>query len=296
MTDATAVATTAGPQRPGAARRILRFPITWTVIGVALIVLVDALATGIGASFGAAGTAIGALIGGAAAVPIYLFAMRTVGGRAVPELSRHQLGRNIGIGLAIGTAFIVVSVAAVALLGGFTIVWHPVGGMSVVFVGLAVNLGGAIVEELVFRGLILQAILASFRGSVTGRIVAVAVTAALFGGAHMLNPGATVWTGTCIAIEAGVLLAVAFFWRGNLWLVIAIHFAWNFIEGLLGIAVSGHRDPGLFFTTARGPLLLTGGTFGVEASLIPVLLSAAMATVMVLAARKRAARTGAERG
>jgi membrane protease YdiL (CAAX protease family) len=295
MTDTQTLDTATPPRQAGTVSKILRFPITWAVIGVALIVLVDALATGVGASFGAVGTATGALIGGVAAVPLYMLAMR-IGGRAVPELSTRSLGTNVGLGLGIGTAFILGSVAVVALFGGFTLTWHPVGGMSTVLVGLSTNLGGAIVEELVFRGLILQAIVALFRGSVTGRVVAVALTSLFFGGAHMLNPGATVWSGSCIAIEAGVLLAAAFFWRGNLWLVIAIHFAWNFIEGMLGIAVSGHRDPGLLVTTAHGPLFLTGGAFGIEASLIPVVLSAAMATVMLLAARRRHEGALAARG
>jgi hypothetical protein len=94
------------------------------------------------------------------------------------------------------------------------------------------------------------------------------------------------WSGLAIAIEAGVLLGAAFAWRRNLWFVIGIHFAWNTLEGLFGIAISGHRDPGLLLTIATGPAAITGGTFGVEASIVPVLMSIAISVPMIIAARR----------
>ncbi|AYJ48814.1 hypothetical protein D8W71_11250 [Rhodococcus sp. P1Y] len=57
--------------------------------------------------------------------------------------------------------------------------------------------------------------------------------------------------------------------------------------GLLGIAISGHREPGLFLTTAHGPALLTGGTFGLEASIIPVFVGVTLAIQMFIGARLR---------
>lgn len=108
----------------------------------------------------------------------------------------------------------------------------------------------------------------------------------LFGLAHLFNPGANLWSSVAIAIEAGVLLGAAFLWRRNLWFAIGLHTAWNAIEGLFGIPVSGHADPALAQVTEHGPAWLTGGSFGMEASLIPVLASVAIATPMLIAARR----------
>ena len=117
---------------------------------------------------------------------------------------------------------------------------------------------------------------------------AILVTAALFGGAHFFNPGADVWSSVAIAIEAGVLMGAGFAWRRSIPFVVGIHFAWNFVESMLGIPVSGHREPGLFVTHTHGPAILTGGSFGIEASVIPVLLSLVLsAGMLVLATRSR---------
>ncbi len=185
------------------------------------------------------------------------------------------------MGGAIGALFIISSVLTVVAMGGYTVVWHPVDAMSTVSLAIAVHLGVAVVEELVFRGLALQAI-----EKYIGAWGAVAITALLFGGAHMLNPGASLWSGFAITVEAGVLIGAAFVWRRNLWFVFGLHFAWNCIQNLFGIPVSGHREPGLFETTVHGDAWLTGGAFGVEASVVTVAISVVLSTAMVIAARR----------
>jgi len=84
-------------------------------------------------------------------------------------------------------------------------------------------------------------------------------------------------------------MGAAFLWRRSLWLVIGIHASWNGIEQAIGIPVSGHVDPGLAITTVDGPALLTGGAFGLEASLVPILISVAISAVLLVAAHRRGA-------
>jgi membrane protease YdiL (CAAX protease family) len=270
-------------------RRILAHPLIWMLVGIAAIVAVDAACTTIGSSLGAVGTIAGALLGGALAIVAYRLVMRRLAGRPTPELAfdTRVAGRGALLGAAIGAAFVVVSVALVVLLGGYTVTWQPIDAGRTVAVVVAVNIGAAIVEELVFRGLAFQAIERLAGGRRLGSILAVTITAVFFGGAHLLNPGATLWSGFAIAVEAGVLTGAAFLWKRNLWLVIGLHATWNILEGLLGIAVSGHRDPGLFVTAAHGSAVVTGGAFGLEASIVPVLVSVALAVPMLIAARRR---------
>jgi uncharacterized protein len=280
-------------QKPGLARRILAFPLVWAVIGAAFIVIGDGVLVGIGSELGDTMSLTFSLIGAAFTLGVYVLVMKLLARRTVRELYRGILPNTL-LGLVVGTGFIVVSIGIVAALGGYTITWHPVDVGHTLTMAIGINLATAIVEETLFRGILFQA-----ADAFGGPWVAIAVTALLFGFAHLFNPGADLWSSVCIAIEAGVLMGAAFAWRRSIPFVVAIHFAWNTLEGLAGIPVSGHREPGLLSTEVHGPALLTGGAFGVEASLVPVLLSLVLsAGMLVLAGRagrlRRAARPASD--
>jgi hypothetical protein len=50
-----------------------------------------------------------------------------------------------------------------------------------------------------------------------------------------------------------------------------VHFGWNFTEGgIFGAAVSGTSSPGLLKANVTGPAYLSGGMFGVEASVVAI--------------------------
>lgn len=267
--------------RQGLVRRILAFPLVWAALGAAMIVIADGVLVGVGGDLGTPFLIGGSLLGGVLSLGLYILTMRALAGRRVPELA-GQVVRDVLLGLAIGAGFVALSALIVATLGGYSIAWNPSQQTATIATAVAVNLGAAIVEELVFRGLLLQAI-----ERLAGPWFAIVVTALLFGGAHLLNPGASLWSGIAIAIEAGVLCGCAFVWRRSLWLVIALHFAWNVLESLLGIPVSGHREPGLWVTTVHGSDALTGGAFGLEASIVPVVVSLLLSAGFVLLARRR---------
>jgi hypothetical protein len=84
------------------------------------------------------------------------------------------------------------------------------------------------------------------------------------------------------------MLGAAFLWRRSIWLVIGVHFAWNTAEQLLGVPVSGHApDARLWNVHTSGSQLLTGGGFGLEASIVPVVFGLLLAVSMFAAARRR---------
>lgn len=87
--------------------------------------------------------------------------------------------------------------------------------------------------------------------------------------------------------EAGALIGAAFLWRRSLWLVTALHATWNGLEQLFGIPVPGHVDPSLLIASTPGPAILTGGGFGLEASLIPVAVSLLLTAALLRAPRSR---------
>ena len=69
----------------------------------------------------------------------------------------------------------------------------------------------------------------------------------------------------------GVLAGLLFIYTDSIWLVVAQHGTWNYVQGnLLGFQVSGTgADASIFsFTMGDGPDWLTGGAFGAEGSII----------------------------
>lgn len=270
---------------PGRMRRIAEAPLGWMVIGVVGMLVVSGVT--LGGEPSSVGGAIVPLIGAVAAVAVYRAVMRRAARRATPELARRGALREGLLGAAVGLGFVLVSVALIALFGGYSFSGTGHGdGFTVLVTTIAVSAGGAVTEELMFRGFAFQAL-----ERLGGSRVALAVTALLFGLLHLGNPDASPWSSVAIALEAGGLLGAAFLWRRNLWFAIGLHFAWNAVEGLLGIPVSGHAAKGLLTTEVSGPTLLTGGHFGLEASIVPVAVSALLAARMFVLARRRGTLT-----
>ena len=60
----------------------------------------------------------------------------------------------------------------------------------------------------------------------------------------------------------------------DLWFPIGIHWAWNFTQGnVSGFAVSGgDTEESILTATLSGPDIITGGSFGPEASIVALTL------------------------
>ncbi|MEN5072323.1 CPBP family intramembrane glutamic endopeptidase [Isoptericola cucumis] len=269
---------------PGRFARFLRFPLTWMLIGLVGVVVIA------GATARTEPVTVVPVLGAALAVLFYWAVMRFVAGRRTPELSARRAVPEALLGLAIGVGFVAVSAAVITALGGYSFRWADVDVLAVVGPVLGLMCGAAVTEELMFRGFGIQAI-----ERLLGSWAALAATALIFGIMHLLNPGATAWSGLAIAIEAGVMLGAAFLWRRNLWFVIGIHFAWNTTVALLGLSVSGHAASGLLAAEVSGPALLTGGSFGIEGSVVTVLVGVLIAVPMLLLARRRGTLVPARR-
>ncbi|MGB6604713.1 MAG: CPBP family intramembrane glutamic endopeptidase [Steroidobacteraceae bacterium] len=178
-------------------------------------------------------------------------------------------------GLLLGAALFTAVYAVLWCAGAVT--YAGPGSVTGAVTTAGLSAAAAVGEEIIFRGGVFR-ILQEWLGTT----IAVAASAAFFGGLHLVNPGATLFGALAIALEAGVLLAVAYALTHRLWLAIGIHFGWNFTEGgIFGAAISGGRhSAGLMNFTLSGPPLLTGGKFGPEASVVALLLCLAVAVVL----------------
>lgn len=127
-----------------------------------------------------------------------------------------------------------------------------------------------------------------------GRWPAQLLVAAFFVLTHWNNPGMQGLTralaGTNIFL-ASLLFGAAFLRTGALAMPLGLHLAANWVEGnVLGFGVSGYIDVGLLKPTPSGPEWLTGGAFGLEAS-VPGLLCVAALTLWLLRQQGTAAPT-----
>jgi len=134
---------------------------------------------------------------------------------------------------------------------------------------LVIGLVAAVAEEILMRGVLFRLVEEGL-----GTWGAVGVSAIVFGASHLGNPDATLWGAIAIAIEAGILFAALYALTRSLWWCIGLHFAWNIAEGpLFGSVVSGTGAGNSWFGSSwSGPSILTGGQFGLEASIVPVVL------------------------
>ena len=124
-------------------------------------------------------------------------------------------------------------------------------------------------EEVATRGWLLTRIAAR-----TNLPLAIAISSSLFGFLHLGNSGVTFLSVLNIVLD-GVLAGLLLIYTDSIWLVVAQHGTWNYLQGnLLGFQVSGTgADVSIFsFTMGSGPDWLTGGEFGAEGSIITTLV------------------------
>jgi len=177
--------------------------------------------------------------------------------------------RDSALGLFIGILWQGLSIATLWIFGWITPqVTGQMETSTLAIAALAMILNTAI-QEVLARGYIFQTIQAQVNAT-----WAVIVTAIIFVLYHAAGLQAN-WLPAINVFFAGVLFGVAYYRSGNLWLPITIHFAWNFLLGpVLGLSVSGQDLANSWHLfNLQGPSLFTGGTFGIEGSLIVTMIT-----------------------
>jgi membrane protease YdiL (CAAX protease family) len=254
-------------------RRIVDFPLVAMVIAVGLVVLGIA-AAGIIAKF-----ALPPLPGltfelkvDLVALPIlillYVFVIARLGARPRNEFRDPMAVHHLLAGLIGGALIFSLAVLVAAALGIYRIVGlGDFSGLFAALFGAAIFAG--VSEEILFRGVLFRW-LEEFGGS----WFALLLTSAFFGAAHLMNPHASLIAAVGIALEAGVMLGAAYMLTRSLWLPIGLHAAWNFTQGeVYDIPVSGTQVNGMVDARLSGPPLLTGDGFGLEASVIAMVVA-----------------------
>lgn len=269
-------------------KRVWRHPLVVLVVATVLVVLTSMLLSFVVRIFPerareAWGGALPALISIAALFALYKLVLRKLGDRVHDDLPLASALKSLTLGVGGGGLIIAVVVGLAALFGVYRIIGWEMGG-DFAFILVQGGLTAGFVEELLFRGILFRW-LEEFGGS----WAALALTSLLFGGAHAMNDNATAFSTIAIMFEAGILLGGAYMYARNLWLPMGIHFGWNFVQGFVfDVPVSGTPVEGLIEARLSGPEWLSGGSFGLEGSVIALVVCTGAGVWLVL----RAIRNG----
>jgi membrane protease YdiL (CAAX protease family) len=255
--------------------KALGFMVLLAALGFLVALLAHAVKA-VGGRLG--GAAVGVWVGAALGALASLICVRLEG---LPFASlgfrpgRRWLGEALA-GILGGALLMLLTALVVKGLGGFH--WERTAGIGTrqLLTGAWIFLGVAFNEEILARGYPFQR-LTEGAGPWVGQLT----FAALFALLHWGNPGmhgaTRAWATLNIGLAA-ILLGFCWLRTRSLALPIGVHLGWNWTQGnLLGFGVSGTTDQaGAWTPVFHGrPEWLTGGAFGLEASLPCALLCGA---------------------
>src|SRR5215210_640634 len=265
--------------------KVIRFPpvrivLAFLAVGGAVAlaqVLVRALQSVL--SFGGAVPAIYyaayLVVGVLVAYFVYRSYVRIVEQRTVSELSGDGAPQELGVGMLIGLGLVCITIGILWLLGDYRVT--GAGVWTTMFAVLANDGAGAFVEEILLRGVVFR-----ISEERLGTWIALGISVILFAVLHLANPHATVTGAIAAGVEGGVLPSAAYVLTRRLWLPIGIHFGWDFAQdALFGI---GTGAEGLVRGELSGPVLLSGGSVGVEGSMVALLVSLGVGTYLLVQA------------
>lgn len=267
--------------------RVVHFPLTLLVIAIALIIAGSMAAHLVlpsnrpGDVSGWVRVAVSAANAGIIVLAYWILVRFVERRREVADFATRGWLAELGGGFGAGIVLFSLVFGIILALGGYRIV--GTNSPSVLLLPLATSLLTGLVEETLFRGIFFR-----LMERLVGSWIALALSGALFGAAHLANPNATLFAGIAIALEAGIMLAALYMLTRRLWAAIGLHAAWNFAQGALyGIPVSGFQQVGLLRPSVSGSTLLTGGAFGAEASLTAVIVDTLFGVALLVIAYRR---------
>lgn len=209
---------------------------------------------------------------------LYRLYARVIERREAFELGIRRSAVELGAGFLISLGLVGIMVSLMAVLGYYKV--EQIGSIKLVADAFFYFGMGAFIQVLVFR-----IILFRLFEEMLGSWVALVMIATIFGLVHMNNENATAWS-TLLVILSDILLVAAFMFTRRIWLVWGIHWGWNFFQdGIFGMPNSGITVlPSWFHPVILGPEWITGGSFGIEASVITVLLSVVVGAYFLMKA------------
>lgn len=149
------------------------------------------------------------------------------------------------------------------------------------------GLGAGIVEEMVFRGMIMRALDKRF-----GKMIAIILPSFIFALMHLIGIKMNIFSILLLIVagtSVGIMFSLIVYESGSIWCSALVHGIWNIfmIGGILTISGDYHDKAIYSYKLASESIILTGGEFGIESSIVSVLgFSVVIALALFLIKRK----------
>lgn len=199
--------------------------------------------------------------------------------RAVTELSGSgapiEWARGAGLGVLLG----LLTLAPLWGLGVYRI--EGLGDWFALLQQMPEMVLVSVFEELLIRGVIFR-----IAAQAWGSWRALLLSTVIFVAAHL--PGGISMMGVLVTAAASLAFTAAYQLSRRLWLPMGMHFAWNYLfSAVLSVPVSGHEAKGYVQGSLSGPVWLSGGAYGVEASATALLVWTVAAAFLLRSAHAR---------
>lgn len=213
---------------------------------------------------------------GTVEIPTYRFLMRHFAKRTPDELGKTGSVKETALGVLLGAGLVSLPMLILWLTGN----WHlySLNFSPKILPGLGIGLMACVFEELLLRGILLRLL-----DQLWGFVPALILSSVIFATLHLANPGMTIPGILALAVAAGPLLGAAYLWKRRLWFPIGLHFGWNAMQATFwGVNVSGTgRETGVLNGKFSGSPCLTGGSVGIEGSVITVIVGIIAAVIIL---------------
>jgi uncharacterized protein len=188
----------------------------------------------------------------------------------------------------LGGSILSVAVLAIIIVSGngavtqFPSRFSIKASLAILFGSLGLMFFTALSEEVVFRAMMVREIAAKWNW-----LVASLLGGVVFGLMHLpailneITIGSALWI-VLAAVIASVLFTALYVRFQSLWLPIGFHMGWNYcLKAVVGTAMSGKESTfGMYHSVLSGNFFVSGGQFGIEASLVTMLLYAIIALML----------------
>ena len=147
--------------------------------------------------------------------------------------------------------------------------------LTFIIVSFITACSAGIIEEILFRGYLFKIIEDKWNVA-----TAVIVTSSFFGALHLLTVNEQQLLDICMTFIAGTLAGTMFclivYKTGNVWNAVVVHILWNFFfssKMVQFVLENGKNHPSLvLFQFKSDSVWITGGTFGIEASIPAIVM------------------------
>jgi membrane protease YdiL (CAAX protease family) len=193
----------------------------------------------------------------------YRLYCRTFEKRDAVEFGLSGSLRQWSLGAVTATALVFIIVLTIAAVGEFNVIEFRSGQQ--LLNNFLTFITGALFQEIILLCVVYRLI-----EELSGTWISLFISIALFSGVHLLNPNENLGSVMMLMLSSLIFIA-PFILTRRIWVSWGLHAGWNFMQaGIFGLPNSGIVFKGWMVTELEGPLWLTGGAVGLEASYLSV--------------------------